>query len=584
MHRQRICQPSNRFLLLVVLRLLDLPEQRFRLVVLGLQELDRVHRASSSLMARRGELTARRSVRQSGAAVNARSPRRSSGDPKCLRSHHDEASRVHPRALLPAAARKPVARGGRGPGLGRAVPRLERADHRRVLRAQRRAAHPRRRGPIVEIVNNYARISFNFGPTLLLARGRRARRLRRDPRRRPREPRALRRARLGHRAGLQPHDHAARQRARQAHPGALGHRATSSTASAASRRACGCPRRPSTPRRSRRSPRRASASPSSRRTRRSACGRSATMAGRERRRDRPDAAVPVQAALGPRDRPLLLRRPDLAGGRVRAAARAAASDFADRLLRRLRRRRATSRSSSTSPPTARPTATTTATATWRSPTRCDHIERRGRSPADQLRRVPRAASRRRTRSEILENTSLELRPRRRALARRLRLQHRRQPGWNQQLARRRCARRSTGCATQLRRALRARGRRAAARSVGRPRRLHRRRPRPLARERRRASSPGTPAASSSEPSASRALELLEMQRNAMLMYTSCGWFFNELSGIETVQVLHYAARVIQLAGKSFRRGAWSWSSCAASPRRKATFRSTATRGRSTSWK
>ena len=45
------------------------------------------------------------------------------------------------------------------------------------------------------------------------------------------------------------------------------------------------------------------------------------------------------------------------------------------------------------------------------------------------------------------------------------------------------------------------------------------------------------------------LELLEMQRNAMLMYTSCGWFFNDLSGIETVQVLHYAARVIQLAEK-----------------------------------
>ncbi|HEX7828626.1 MAG TPA: DUF3536 domain-containing protein [Thermoanaerobaculia bacterium] len=43
------------------------------------------------------------------------------------------------------------------------------------------------------------------------------------------------------------------------------------------------------------------------------------------------------------------------------------------------------------------------------------------------------------------------------------------------------------------------------------------------------------------------LQLLELQRNAMLMYTSCGWFFSEISGIETVQVLHYAARVIQLA-------------------------------------
>ena len=45
----------------------------------------------------------------------------------------------------------------------------------------------------------------------------------------------------------------------------------------------------------------------------------------------------------------------------------------------------------------------------------------------------------------------------------------------------------------------------------------------------------------------RVLRLLEMQRNAMLMYTSCGWFFNDVSGIETVQVLNYAARVVQLA-------------------------------------
>jgi alpha-amylase/alpha-mannosidase (GH57 family) len=43
-----------------------------------------------------------------------------------------------------------------------------------------------------------------------------------------------------------------------------------------------------------------------------------------------------------------------------------------------------------------------------------------------------------------------------------------------------------------------------------------------------------------------ALKLLEMQRHAMLMYTSCGWFFDELSGIETVQVIHYAGRSLQL--------------------------------------
>jgi alpha-amylase/alpha-mannosidase (GH57 family) len=42
------------------------------------------------------------------------------------------------------------------------------------------------------------------------------------------------------------------------------------------------------------------------------------------------------------------------------------------------------------------------------------------------------------------------------------------------------------------------------------------------------------------------LKLLEMQRNAMLMYTSCGWFFDNISGIETVQVMEYAARAMQL--------------------------------------
>lgn len=44
-----------------------------------------------------------------------------------------------------------------------------------------------------------------------------------------------------------------------------------------------------------------------------------------------------------------------------------------------------------------------------------------------------------------------------------------------------------------------------------------------------------------------ALKLLEMQRHAMLMYTSCGWFFDEISGLESVQVLQYAGRAISLA-------------------------------------
>ena len=41
----------------------------------------------------------------------------------------------------------------------------------------------------------------------------------------------------------------------------------------------------------------------------------------------------------------------------------------------------------------------------------------------------------------------------------------------------------------------------------------------------------------------RALMLLEMQRNSLLMFTSCGWFFSDLAGIETIQVLRYAASI-----------------------------------------
>jgi alpha-amylase/alpha-mannosidase (GH57 family) len=47
------------------------------------------------------------------------------------------------------------------------------------------------------------------------------------------------------------------------------------------------------------------------------------------------------------------------------------------------------------------------------------------------------------------------------------------------------------------------------------------------------------------------LELLELERHTQLMYTSCGWFFDEISGIETIQIIAYAGRVLQLAAKLF---------------------------------
>ena len=51
----------------------------------------------------------------------------------------------------------------------------------------------------------------------------------------------------------------------------------------------------------------------------------------------------------------------------------------------------------------------------------------------------------------------------------------------------------------------------------------------------------------SDDEQTRALALLDMQRQCLLMYTSCGWFFNDLSGIETVQILKYACRALDYA-------------------------------------
>lgn len=53
------------------------------------------------------------------------------------------------------------------------------------------------------------------------------------------------------------------------------------------------------------------------------------------------------------------------------------------------------------------------------------------------------------------------------------------------------------------------------------------------------------------PERVRALSLLEMQRHAMSMYTSCGWFFNDVSGLEGQQCLAYAARALELATQEF---------------------------------
>ena len=49
------------------------------------------------------------------------------------------------------------------------------------------------------------------------------------------------------------------------------------------------------------------------------------------------------------------------------------------------------------------------------------------------------------------------------------------------------------------------------------------------------------------PERTQSIKLLEMQRNALLMFTSCAWFFDDISGLEATQNLKYAGRAIQLA-------------------------------------
>lgn len=53
----------------------------------------------------------------------------------------------------------------------------------------------------------------------------------------------------------------------------------------------------------------------------------------------------------------------------------------------------------------------------------------------------------------------------------------------------------------------------------------------------------------SESDKVKAIKLMEIQRFAQLMYTSCGWFFADISGIETTQIMKYAARAMELASE-----------------------------------
>ena len=173
------------------------------------------------------------------------------------------------------------------------------------------------------------------------------------------QPGAFRRARQRHRAGLQPHDHAAGEPPRQADAGALGDRRFRAPIRPRSPKGCGCRDRGGY----------GNAGSSGRSTAfkftilaprqaKRVRGRSArAMERRERRPHRSRAAYLAKLPSGQTPSPLLLRRPDLA---ARSRSRGCSSNgerFADRLLERVFDDARHVRSWCTSPPTARATAT-----------------------------------------------------------------------------------------------------------------------------------------------------------------------------------------------------------------------------------
>ena len=221
-------------------------------------------------------------------------------------------------------------------------------------------------------------------------------------------------------------------------------------------------------------------------------------------------------------------------------------NLANRLAGRLLRRTGTGRNWCTWPPTAKPTAITAATPTWRWRTRCTTSNPRSLARltnyGEYLERHPPAQE-----VQIVENSSWSCIHGVERWRSNCGCNSGGHPGWNQQW--RGPLRRCAGLAARP-----ARGR------IRKPRRGAVRRPLAGPRRATSTSSSTVPPASierfladtcaSGDLSAAEritAWKLLELQRHAMLMYTSCGWFFDELSGIETVQVIQYAARALQLA-------------------------------------
>ncbi len=362
---------------------------------------------------------------------------------------------------------------------------------------------------------------------------------------------------LGHGAGLQPRDHAAGQPARQDHADPLGHCRLQKPLRDRCPKACGWPRRRPTPRRWSCWRSTGSSSQSSRRT-------SASAFDRSRQRRPPDepvwttpleqfgrhhAALPRCASIpassiavffydGPTSRAIAFEGLLNSGENFAARLKAGFKDSAQPQLESV----ATDGES------------------------YGHHHRHGEMALayavrlleqDKTVKLTNYASFPRTVSARVgvrdrRRHLVELRTWRGALALQLRMQ-RRQAGMESEMA--------SPAAPGTRRAARcdfapdrAGGRKALQRCLGRARRIHRRDSRSQRRSRSSRFLAGSPEPSTHRlRSAFARLQLMEMQRHAQLMYTSCGWFFDDISGIETVQIIAYAARALAVGKGVVRR-------------------------------
>ena len=307
-----------------------------------------------------------------------------------------------------------------------------------------------------------------------------------------------------------------------------GESATSSIASAALPRGCGCRRRRWTWRRSTSSPSTGSASRSCRRARPLACGArgSADWHRRDGRTDRHAAALRGAAPLGPPHRALLLRRRRSRTASPSAAARGRPSGLAASSPARYRR---DARARATSPPTGRPTATTTR----RRPGpggALDLLEAARVSPPDHLRRVPGAPSAAARGRDPREHV-VELPARGRPWAEDCGCSTGERPRLEPGLAR--PAAGGTRLASRRLAAIfEASAPGAFPRSLGGARRFDRARAGSLRRERRTRSSMRH-ARRRPRTSPERARGAWTCSRSSaasMTMFTSCGWFFDDLVG------------------------------------------------------